>query len=514
MQANIGIETTEWLSVYDAIRCPMFVHDRQLRIRRANHSYAKLAGVKLSEILGQEYWKVFPKGAAPHNKVLRQSHHHYREYCEDLIHDERVYRTTNVPIRDKDGEYQYSVWLIEDITEKHQSQNQLCQMSRALRVLARTSELLLKNTLCGNRELPNLICEIATVECELAGSWIGLNPRRTNESELQVTGSHGFDIRDLKKLLFTPQGKLDEGCPATSALTTGLNALQQLEHSTLVGELQHFLWGQGVRSILAIPIRSTESPELLGVIVYLSRSSSFFSPDNIELLEGVARNYALADSIISLRQQQQHFTHCLEKSAREVRNSLLQLIKMLSKTIEYRDPYTYGHQARVASLARAIAEKMGLPQPEQEGIFLGAMIHDIGKIALPTEILSKPSKLSDTEFALIREHCSLGADIVAKTQTPWPLEEIISCHHEWINGQGYPKGLKGDEIPLCARIVTVADVVEAVATHRPYRPALGIKAGLYQIQTHSGTRFDPTVVDACLEVFKEGYRFPNTGTLV
>jgi HD-GYP domain-containing protein (c-di-GMP phosphodiesterase class II) len=171
--------------------------------------------------------------------------------------------------------------------------------------------------------------------------------------------------------------------------------------------------------------------------------------------------------------------------------------------VETRDPYTSGHQIRSAALACAIAIEMGLPQDKIDGIRMAGSIHDIGKLSIPAEILSKPTKLSEIEFALIKEHARKGHEMLKDVESPWPLAEIVHQHHERMDGSGYPRNLKGDDILLEARILAVADVVEAMASHRPYRPGLGIDAALNEIEKNSGTVYDNAVADACLRLFRE-----------
>jgi putative nucleotidyltransferase with HDIG domain len=188
--------------------------------------------------------------------------------------------------------------------------------------------------------------------------------------------------------------------------------------------------------------------------------------------------------------------------------TLQQTITVLSRAIEMRDPYTDGHQKRVALLATAIAEEMGLPADRVTGIRVGGLIHDIGKIHIPTEILSKPGKLTPLELDIIKTHSEAGFDILKQTRFPWPIDQMILQHHEKLDGSGYPTGLKGEEILLEARIITVADVIEAMSSHRPYRPALGIEAALEEIRRHRGVLYDEKVVDSCLRVMdKHGNRF-------
>lgn len=193
----------------------------------------------------------------------------------------------------------------------------------------------------------------------------------------------------------------------------------------------------------------------------------------------------------------------LSKSLEELQTAMMSVIRTLSTTLEMRDPYTSGHQVRVADLSVAIAREMGLTEEVIEGIRAAAIIHDIGKISIPAEILSKPDKLSDIEFSLIKTHPEKGYDIIKNVKFPWPISDAILQHHERIDGSGYPQGLKSDEIIVQAKIIGVADVVEAMASHRPYRPALGIKTALEEIQRQKGKYFDPDIADICLKLFRE-----------
>ncbi|MES0370842.1 MAG: HD domain-containing phosphohydrolase [Mariprofundaceae bacterium] len=198
----------------------------------------------------------------------------------------------------------------------------------------------------------------------------------------------------------------------------------------------------------------------------------------------------------------------LHKSLELVQTSLEETIAAISKAIEARDPYTAGHQRRVAKLSTAIALEMELNEHQIEGIHMGATIHDIGKISMPAEILSKPTKLTELEYSMIQTHSEKGWEILKDIKFPWPVADIAHQHHEHINGGGYPQGLKGDEICIEARIVTVADVVEAMVSDRPYRAGLGVEAALNEIQINRGIKFDEHAVDACLTLFKEkGFTF-------
>lgn len=246
---------------------------------------------------------------------------------------------------------------------------------------------------------------------------------------------------------------------------------------------------------LALPLR-IEGQAAFGVIYMASADDQAFDDAEMKLLQELAGDLAFGIQTVRSRVAR------LQAEAK-LRESLERTIEAIAATVEARDPYTAGHQRRVAKLAAAIASEMGLPPAQVEGIHFGALIHDLGKIQVPAEILAKPTHLSRIEFELIKQHPQAGYDILKAIDFPWPVGQMVLQHHERLDGSGYPQGLKGDEIALESRILAVADVVEAVATHRPYRPSMGIDAALREISARRGLWFDEAAVDACLRLFKE-----------
>lgn len=248
-----------------------------------------------------------------------------------------------------------------------------------------------------------------------------------------------------------------------------------------------------IRAVCAIPLELTG--EVWALTIYASQPG-VFDPDSLAVLEKLGQE--LVYGIGRLR------------DADRLTRSMRDTVAAVAATIEHRDPYTAGHQRRVAQLAAAIARQMGLDAERTQGIAIGATVHDIGKISMPAEILVRPGRLSAAEFELIKTHTTAGAEILAGIEFPWPVADIVHHHHERFDGSGYPDGLGGEEISLEARIVAVADVVEAMSAHRPYRPALGMPAALAEIAAGSGTRYDPQVADACLAVLHRGFSFDDT----
>lgn len=196
----------------------------------------------------------------------------------------------------------------------------------------------------------------------------------------------------------------------------------------------------------------------------------------------------------------------LVRAEEELRKALLGVIQAMAVTVEVRDPYTAGHQRRVADLALAIGQKLGLPEKQLEGVQWAAHVHDVGKINVPAEILAKPHRLSELEMGIVMTHSQVGYDILKQVEFPWPLAEIVLQHHERLDGSGYPQGLERQDILIEAKIIAAADVVEAMSSHRPYRPALGFEAALAEISQNKGILYDAQVAEACLHHLGSGWK--------
>lgn len=203
------------------------------------------------------------------------------------------------------------------------------------------------------------------------------------------------------------------------------------------------------------------------------------------------------------REYQQNLERSVTERTEELRLALDGTIHAMAAAVECRDPYTAGHQQRVANLARHMARELGLPEERVMGTYYAGIVHDLGKISVPSEILTMPTHLCAEAMGMIRKHSTTGFRILKRIRFPWPIADIVHQHHERLDGSGYPRGLKGDAICMEARIVAVADVVEAMASHRPYRPALGIDAALGEILAKRNTLYDAEAVDACVRLFRE-----------
>jgi putative two-component system response regulator len=241
----------------------------------------------------------------------------------------------------------------------------------------------------------------------------------------------------------------------------------------------------------------------------VEQGASDFLQKPVRIAEFVAR----LKRVLSERAAKIDRNNALEEARRnldKLRRAMEGIVQAISTTVEMRDPYTAGHQLRVADLACAIAGAMTLPDDEIYGLRMASVIHDLGKIMIPSEILCKPGQLNPLEYELIKNHVQAGYDILKQIEFPWPLADIILQHHERFDGSGYPNGLKGDQIMLASRILSVADVFETIASHRPYRPSLGLPHALNELRENRDILYDSQVVDVCLSLVEDGtFEFSN-----
>ena len=239
-----------------------------------------------------------------------------------------------------------------------------------------------------------------------------------------------------------------------------------------------------------------------GVIGIYSDDEHAFDDRELEMLDDLRLSMTNGINSICSMELRENLNSSLKKSYNEIHSLLLQTVSSLSSVLEFRDPYTSGHQKNVTNLTVSIAREMGLNKEDLETAFVAAALHDIGKISVPSEILSKPGKLSQHEFGIIKDHCQVGYDILKGINFPWPIAKIVYQHHDRLDGSGYPNHLLNQDIHIIARIIAVADTVDAMASHRPYRAALGIESALKEIDAMQGIKYDAAVVQACHHLFK------------
>jgi PAS domain S-box-containing protein/putative nucleotidyltransferase with HDIG domain len=384
-----------------------------------------------------------------------------------------------------------------DITDRKDAEDALRRANLALKTLSAGNLALVRAT---NED--ELLRAVTNVIVEIGGyvmAWVGYAEDDTAKTVRPVAQS-GYEEGYLETVNITWADTERGQGPTGTAIRERVTVFNRdFLNNPKMAPWREDAIKRGYRSSIAIPV--VRINRVLGALTIYSSDPLAFNAEEVKVLEELASD--LAFGIETMRTRIAH-----EQQATELRQSLEQSIQTIAGTVEARDPYTAGHQRRVAELATAIAREMALPLEQVNGIHLAAIIHDLGKIHIPAEILAKPGKLTDIEFMLIKSHPQAGYDILKDVKFPWPIADIVLQHHEKLDGSGYPQGLKGGQILLESRIMAVADVVEAISSHRPYRPALGLEAAMQEIERGRGAVYDTAVVDVCVNLFaRKGFKF-------
>jgi len=420
-----------------------------LTITFCNHAYARYFGGEPEYFIGKNLRTLFPENFDHLSKISLESPN----------------STTEKRIVMPDGTERWHAWHDTGLFDAKGVLKEIQAVGWDM------TELMTAKQAHANERKRSLALFENSPEAILA-SWDGVRIDEANRAFYRMTGLSEIDVigRPLREILFpgTPENSLN----IERLLNRANSGEPVLEEGTLEARS-----GKLFLSLLLLPVRSSAKN---GRGVYL-----FF------------RN------LTALNEKENQ----LLTSMKKLRAAFSQTVEVLALAVEGRDPYTAGHQKRTALLSLAIARRMGLDEEICEGIYLAAAIHDVGKITVPTEILSRPGKLHDIEFALVKTHAEEGYRILKKVDFPWRIAETVRQHHERLDGSGYPQGLKGDDILLEAKIVGLADTVEAMGSHRPYRPSLGIEAALRFVEEGKGTIFDEEAVDVCRILFAEGFSF-------
>lgn len=407
-------------------------------------------------------------------------------------------RTSKVPLRDAGQRVIGILGIYDDITESKLAEEKLHRVNRALRTLSASNLALVQST-----QEQELLRKVVQVIAEIGGYPLAVVCYAEDDSlqSIRPIAWSDFDGSPywVEHLSWgeNAYGSLPIARAIQSGVTQVCNDIASDPAFRLWREAAH---ARGYVSNIGLPL--SDGSRIFGGLSIYSSEANAFDEEEVQLLGELADD--LAYGIVSLRTRKSHEQYVLM-----LRQSLEQSIQTIAGTVESRDPYTAGHQRRVADLATAIAREIGLPPDQITGIHLAGIIHDLGNIHIPAEILTRTGKVSALEYQLIQTHPQAGYDILKDVKFPWPITDIILQHHERLDGSGYPQGLKGEEILLESKIIAVADVVEAISSHRTYRPSLGIEAALKEIERHRGVLFDATAVDACIKLFRElGYQLP------
>jgi GAF domain-containing protein len=361
---------------------------------------------------------------------------------------------------------------------------------RALRTLAEATLVLVGAT--DETTLLRRMCETITDTGGYLLAWVGLRLDDADRTVLPVAAAGAVGYVDEIRVSWAADSPQGQG-PTGRAVREG--RIQVPDDSLTSPDFAPWRaaarrWG--FRTSCALPLRA--HGDVIGALCIYADEPDAFEPEAVALLEKLAA--ALSYGVERLRDGQ--------RLARSLDATLVALASLTEK----RDPYTAGHQSRVAELADSIARTMGVPAHDRRGLRIAADLHDIGKVVVPSEILTRPTLLGPEEMALVRLHPQAGHDVIAAIDFPWPVATMVVQHHERMDGSGYPRGLTGDQILPGARVLAVADTVEAMTNHRPYRPGLGLDQALEAVHAGAGTLYDPEVVEACLTLLAEGaFRF-------
>ena len=423
----------------------------------------------------------------------------YREHLEEEVKK----RTVEVEQRREELEKAYTN-IKSEVTVRKKAEELLSKINLELTMLSDCIHAVVRAT-----DEQNLIKEVCQIIIDVGGyemAWVGFAEQNLKKNVKPVAWmgcNEGFiEIIDIS------WDDSDRGRgPTGTAIRTGMPVVNEnTGENKSIQFLREEMLKRNFNSSIALPLKYED--KVLGVLTIYAREPQAFDTSEVDRLMGLANDLAYGICALRTRAERIQAGKEIELHVEKLQNALADTIKVVASTVEVRDPYTAGHQRRVATLARAIASEMGLSDHQTEGIFMAGVVHDLGKIYVPAEILAKPSRLNDIEFNLIRTHSQVGYELLKTIDFPWPIAQIVYQHHERLNGSGYPQGLLSDQILIEAKIICVADVVEAMASHRPYRPARGVDAALEHIQEEGGTLYDSSAVNTCLKLFTEkGFQF-------
>lgn len=464
-----------------------------------NEGAARIYGYNADEIVGRSveilYGPDFTMGI---RERLRKIESGQEPMTRELVRIRKDGRRVDIlqtfsPVRDSAGKLVGASSVNLDITDKKEAERSLERVTQTLKTLSRTNEALIRAT---SREmLFDSMCRIAVESGGYRMAWVGVAEQDADKTVRPVAwAGHVDGYLDGVAITWAdvPRGR---GPVGVTIRTGEVQVEQDVGKDLRMAPWRDAALKRGYRSSIALPLR--EGSSVIGALSIYAAEPDALGAEEIHLLMELANDISFGLTALKTRADRETAMARLERSVEET-------VQAVASTVEMRDAYTAGHQRRVTIIAEAIARELGLPAEKIRGLRMASMVHDLGKINIPAEILSKPSKLSAIEFRIIKTHPQVGYDILKPVEFPWPIADIVLQHHERLDGSGYPQGLKGDQILLEARVLAVADVVEAMMSHRPFRPALGLEVALDEIRQGSGRLYDPAVVQACLKVMREG----------
>jgi len=348
------------------------------------------------------------------------------------------------------------------------------------------------------------VCNAIAAQGPYLLAWVG-KAEDDPEKTITVLGGAGSALAYLENITISwSEDRVTGLGPAgITVRTSGTSVMEDSESDSGFAVWRELASKFGIRSAIGCPI-----PDGLGhpfgVLMVYSKLPNAFGSSEIQLFESLAHEISFGLRSIERRHKLEDQIHEKEQVQERLAEALKATIEAMAKTMEWRDPYTAGHQKRVASISTVIAQKMGWSLERVQSLYMAAMVHDIGKVAVPAEILTKPSRLNSLEMQMVQGHVQAGYHILKDIPFPYPIADIVLQHHERLDGSGYPSGLKGEQICIEARILAVADTIEAMATHRPYRPGRGLAAAMTEARAEAGVRLDTEIVDIAFDLYNDG----------
>ena len=482
----------------------LFDYD-QGRFIAANKAAERLFGVARDQILehGPQHFY------APQQPDARPVAQSYSEHNERALAGAQI--TYERRIRQASGEERLcqvtlvrlpsSVRLLRasfvDVTERSRAEAALQRLNRTHRTLSAASTAVVRATT--EKELLDEMCRVAV---EIGGyrlAWIGFVEHDESKTVRPAAwaGEHP-EFVEAANITWADTAR-GRGPTGTAVRTGEVQVNQNVATNPVMAPWRAEMLKYDLQASVALPLKNRL--EVFGTLTFYSGEPDAFGPEEVVLLTQLA-----ADLGYGICAQRDHVGR--ESALLTLQENLKSTVQAIATAVEMRDAYTAGHERRVADLATAIAHEIGLKEEQIEGLFLAATIHDVGKINVPAELLNKPGKLTSLEYRMLQTHVQTGYEIIKGIKFPWPIAQIVLQHHERLDGSGYPRGLKGEAILPEAKILGVADVIEAMLSHRPYRPALGLDAALAEIEVGKGRLYDPAAVEACVGLFRnKGFNF-------
>lgn len=451
-----------------------------------NTAWAEITGYDLSEVIGQEEKSFISIQSPPAEECLTEQADptHGQEaqfYAKDGQLKTVIAQRVEIVLDTRASVL--SSWV--DITKRKAAERALVMSTRALKALSGVSEAVARAS--DEMTLLSSVCEVIVADGDYPLAWVGYIEHDEHKT-VRIPAGYGQAAELLNDLFVSwGDGPFGQGAVGKSIRAKRPIVVKNMQQSEEFSVWQKQMQAWNLNSVISFPLTNVKAT-IFGVLVVYSGSSDAFENQEVERLTRMAEDLSLGIRAI--------------RSRARVETMLHSIVTTMGKVVEARDPYTQGHEERVAKIARLIAEEVGLSPGEVDGIEVASLVHDIGKLTVPAEILTKPGKISAMEFELIKEHSHAGYDILKDIDFDWPVASIVLQHHERKDGSGYPEGMAGNEIMLEASIIGAADVIEAVASHRPYRPAMGLGVAVSEVVDHP-EKFDPRVIAACLKLNAE-----------